>query len=35
MYEQPGAAGQPEGDGAQQGQGKSGEDVVDAEFTEA
>jgi molecular chaperone DnaK len=36
MYEQPGAGAPPEGgDGAQQGQGKSGEDVVDAEFTEA
>ena len=38
MYEQPGAAGptgEPGGDDSQQGQGKSGEDVVDAEFTEA
>ena len=35
MYEQPGAGAPPEGDGTQQGNGKSGEDVVDAEFTEA
>jgi molecular chaperone DnaK len=35
LYEQPAAEGAPAGDGAQQGQGKSGEDVVDAEFTEA
>ena len=37
LYETPAAEGAPSGDGSQSqdGQGKSGEDVVDAEFTEA
>jgi molecular chaperone DnaK len=36
LYDTPAAEGAPAGDGAQQsGQNKSGEDVVDAEFTEA
>ena len=35
LYETPAAEGAPAGDGAQPGQNKSGEDVVDAEFTEA
>jgi molecular chaperone DnaK len=35
LYEQPAPEGQAGADGTQPGQGKSGEDVVDAEFTEA